>query len=152
MMTLTVFLALQQTPQPNGENYGQRLAILLERIDRLVEDASKELWQTGALSDQKVKLGDTIFNQMSYAFKIVFEDYIHGKTPWTDELERSQALLKDLVKAKEVEGGWLAKAASRRIIPRIRAGLSSVTLAAPWDPCDGLEKACLTCQVRQRMK
>jgi hypothetical protein len=150
---LTAVLAQAPQPQPpQGDNYNTRLAMLIERVERVMEEAARELWDKGGISDATIRQGDAVFNQFSYAFKVVYEDYIKGKIGWTEELERAQNVLKDLVKSREVEGGWLVKAAHARLAPRIRTALQGVRLAAPWDACDGSEQDCLDCRIRERMK
>ncbi len=130
----------------------RKLALLMERVDRIVEDASQELWRAGALSDQTVRSGDAVFNQFAYAFKIACEQYQHGKNDWSDDLERAKAFLEEIAQAREVEGGWLAKAAQRRLLPKIRSSLQGVALAAPWESCDGNENGCLTCEIKRKSK
>lgn len=146
-------LALNLLACPQGdEDYNRRLAVLTERMDKLVDDAVVELLEKGSLSETKTRLGDTLLNQFSYAFKIVYEEYIAGKRGFTDELSRAQTFLKDVVNAKGIQGNWVVKAAHKRIIPKLQSVVANLLFEPGWTACDGSEQDCITCQVLRKRK
>ena len=134
------------------EDYNRRLAVLIERMDKHVDDSVVELLEKGSLSEAKIRLGDTMLNQFTYAFKIVYEEYIAGKRPFTDELSRAQTFLKDVVNAKGIQGSWVAKAAHKRIIPRLQSVVANLTFEPGWTACNGSEQDCISCQVLRKKK
>jgi predicted ATPase with chaperone activity len=146
-------MALMQQDQPKSDqDYNRQLSVLMERIDKLVEDATAEVLEKGSVSEGKIKLGENLLNQFTYAFKIVYKEYIGGKRGFTDELDRAQAFLKDVASAKEVAGGWLIKAAHRRMLPKLQAVVASMLFEPGWHACDGSEQDCLTCQILRKRK
>lgn len=145
----TLFLTLlSPTAIQDREDYNRKLSILLERIEQIVDDAANDLVRDGKIHENKSRLANVLFNQLTYAFKITVEEYVGGKRrEYTEEMTRAQELLQNIAKSKDVEGGWLIKAAHQKVVPKIRRALSQTRLSAPWSACDGSEADCATCQV-----
>ena len=152
MTMLSLVLAVAASFQ-DREDYNKKLTVLIERIEQIVDDAAGDLVKEGKINEAKSRMANVLFNQLTYAFKITVEEYMTGKRrEFTDEMNRAQELLQNIAKSKDVEGGWLVKAAHQKVVPKIRRALAQTRLSAPWSACDGSEKDCATCQVIRKGK
>lgn len=143
-----VLLAGAASALQDQDDYNKKLSLIMERLDRIVDDAAVDLLKTGKVEETRQKIARILFNRLTYAFKVTIQEYIDGKRAvYTDEMERAEKLLKDIAASKNVQGGWLEKAAHQRLLPKIRRAIADVPLAEPWAPCDGSEQGCATCQV-----
>lgn len=136
--------------QGQPEDYNRRLAKLLDRFDRLLEETADEILSKGEVSETRIKLGQKLFDQIAYIYQRLMGEVIEGKRNQTEELARTNALMKDMVKSKDSSGEWLAAAALRRLLPKVKEALDTGRFPSPWSTCDGSEHECVVCDIVKR--